>query len=199
MLRRTLVSLLAASSLALGVVACDDGTSTPTLSSGIPGNTTVSDLTDAQARQLCNAFQDLANQVAGADVQKRLICVATGVAQQLAGLTTCNTSYSNCMKESTITGVTIDLQCSNVTAAGATGCNATIAQVTACANAEAATVDSLLDQISCKLANDPNALQTIANEAQQSAEMSNVSECQALAAACPDYFGQVSDVLSGMN
>lgn len=196
MLRRFAISFAAASTLVLGLVACDDGASGPTLDTGVPGKTQVDELTDAQAQQVCRGFERLANQIAGADVQKRLLCVFNGLTQQATGLATCDSTYSTCMRESSITGQAISLGCDSATAAALAGCQATIAEVEACANAQAATVDALLDQISCKLTN-TDALRALLDETQSNVETSAIPECQALAASCPAYLGEIGLDLGG--
>ena len=179
---RILQVLLVASALG----ACSS--SQPVLDTGIPNDTQVDELTDAEARQICERAEALANDVFGVDTQHELACTVTGVAYDVANLGTCRDSYADCIAEP-FEGVVADFDCASVTAPMLDDCNATIGDIEACANAQLSIVDDLLDEVSCDLVDDPSRIQTLLAELEGEV---TPPACEALPEACPTFFGEMN-------
>jgi hypothetical protein len=176
------------STLALGafLVGCAD--SAPVLDTGVPNDTQVDQLTDAQARQICERAETVAEDVFGVDVQHELQCVAGGIAADALNISTCKASYNDCIAEP-FTGEPVDFDCGTVTAPMLANCNATVGELEACANAQLRLVNGLISEVDCGLADDPARLEQILADLEAG---SMPEACASLPMDCPIFFGDMS-------
>lgn len=175
----------------LALVSCSE--SSPTFDTGVPNDTEVDELTTEQAQQVCERAEDLSERVIGPEVQHRLQCVGTAIAYDLANLGSCKSSYDDCIDEP-FDADPIDFACETVEAPDVAGCNATIGEIEACANAQLKLVDDLLDQANCDLVDDPDRLQEIIEGLEERADP---EACASLPDSCPDFFGGAMEGMAG--
>jgi hypothetical protein len=166
------------------LAGCNNGASSPTLDSGLPPSTSLGDLSAEEVTQICDGFEDLANELVGPERQRYVGCVAAGITTEIAGTGECAAARDNCLENGTTTPEPIELACEEAGPVDFEGCEATVGQLEACANDLAASVDSIADSVSCALVDDPEAFAHIGDDLEAALDTTRYESCQTLSEAC---------------
>lgn len=157
--------------LAILTTACGAGG----FDSGVQGDKPVSTVTDAEARQFCEALESWYFALAPVAYQQRERCELTALGTT-ANPAACEASVNACLQNPPAIS---DFDCTTSTALP--GCNATVDEVEACAAADANALKARADEASCAAAGNLPELQRLAMAVPVPAE------CSRLASYCPVY------------
>jgi hypothetical protein len=160
-------------SLVLGVLlaACGGGG----VSSGVDGNKPAATVTNDEARRSCMAAQDYFYSLLPRERQQEGLCTGQALTTTITP-EACSASVRTCM---TNPPAALDLVC-NIRVAPA-GCNATVAQVEACAAADAQAIADRAAMLSCSIAGNLAQLQVVASP------IPVPMACTSIAAICPPF------------
>lgn len=182
------------------LAACGGGAAVPTLDTGLPRDTPADQVTPAEAQTSCQAYENVANQSLGIDVQRSVGCTLAGIASQLGGGTSCASTTTTCLADTTA-GVAIDFQCANAVSFAPSGCTATIGELEDCVNAVASDIHAFTSAVNCSLATDPDSLVRLAQLASAISKPASNPACVNLPAECIGLLGWTADatpVVPGM-
>lgn len=174
----------------------------PTSGGPLPGGggQRISDLSDAEAQQLCSAFAQQVNQVLGNGGIARLSCTFTALfqsaqedasGQQTVDPAACQVAFDACVARGSSDSGTIECNASEFLA-DAEDCDATVSQFQSCVGASLARTSQLLSMFSCQTVTDPEAAQDALG-----ASGGTVPECASLEAACPGLLDMGDDGTAG--
>jgi hypothetical protein len=156
------------------------------------GGQLLSDLTEAQAEQLCEEFEQEIERSFGSDGFARLSCTFTalvesltvdGNGQQTVNIAACEAAFAACVADSS-DSTSVDCDASELLSDAAT-CDASVAQFESCIRASFAQAAQLIDTFNCRSLTTPQAVQ----QALAGGGTGNVTECIALQSACPGLVG----------
>lgn len=175
-LSRTTLCWVSTLALSLSAAGCgdDDGGGG---GSGVDQNKLISELTNAEAAALCTQYEDDFD--ANVGDARALACTVEGIFAGILGgsVEACTTYRDECIAGD---GPEDSLdECGIRTAAERDGCDVTVGQLEACADAQFDVLAALVDDVSCDLVEDPDSIP----------EPAEPAECAALAEDCPVLFG----------
>jgi hypothetical protein len=182
------VVLLAAAS------ACSSAGS-PTLDTGLPRETPANEVTAPEAMLACAAYEELANEALGVDVQAKVACAIVGIVAELSGNGSCNQALATCVAEVPDTAVPIDFSCELATSFAPSGCTATIGELEDCVNAVSAGLDHFTSSINCGLVDHLDRFAAVAEDAATVANPDTYPACQSLSVECLGLLGWVDTSL----
>lgn len=181
--------------LALAGCAGDGSTSEEGVTTGLPDDRVLADVTIAEAQTLCDSIAETSAIVFGAAEQARLACTIVALSSRdvvmsdgMRGATTdraaCEESVNACLATSPVPTETDLCDAGNVTIKFAQ-CAATAAELEACLNALQPEIESLAAQFNCDLDLDNGPPTTLKVPA----------VCGAFEMKCPDALGAVGVAL----
>ncbi|MEZ4474485.1 MAG: hypothetical protein R3F60_27590 [bacterium] len=177
------IPMISLAFLALPLVACDDdggGGGGTTVSSGVETEKVVSDLSDAEGQQICDAA---ANKTASVITPARA-CTAI-LAAFSPDAQTCRNAISDCVQEFTSEPAT-DEECLLADATKREGCAATVAEVEGCLSAAIGAASTALARVSCNDAGNAQKLEQILASSPSGPQ--DVPACASVVEKCPDIF-----------
>lgn len=178
--------------LALALVGCSDGS--PALDTGVPPRTPLSDLTDGEATQMCEAFADYIGDLLPRGRLERVACTMAGVATEAVSGESgaCEEVRDACLEDTSELDLDFELgelQCDEFDGSLFAECHdATVGDVEQCFTDIGRAIDRVFDEATCsRLAGDPEAAEELGAELDGLFEGEDAPEsCRRLSEACPD-------------
>ncbi|MCA9532207.1 MAG: hypothetical protein KC593_00950 [Myxococcales bacterium] len=175
--------------------ACGDGQRVPTFESGVPPETPLLGQSPAEEQAFCEEAMRYIDELYPLDLAQRGECMTGALVLGLIrGEPACEAEMTRCMSEIGDIPVT-DLMCDVHDFSPYAGCDATVGEVEACANATAETVTRLVWPLGCEYAFELLARDEPAAEMDAAIAALRSGPCAPLGPSCP-YFGVALDELA---
>lgn len=180
---------------ALYVMGCSSGTRVPTFESGVDPERPLLGQSDAQEQAFCEEAMRYIDVLYPEELAQRGDCMTGAlVIGLIRGESACAAQLDRCMADAPPAPLT-DLMCDVHDFAPYVGCEATVGQVEACANATAEAVVRLVWPLDCKYAFELLARDEPAAEMDAAIAALHAGPCAPLGPTCP-YFGVALDELA---
>lgn len=175
--------------LLLLITACGDD---PAFDSGVPGNRPLSELSSSDGERFCISFSDYLFEIFSAQRVTRMSCTLGGIAAEtISGVAgQCEVARDACIEEQMDESPGLDIgDCDGAQIASEfVGCDATVSELEHCLSDLGASLKSLMNSVSCSLADDPERAEAIDDELEDMfATERQPASCAELNRKCPEF------------